>query len=288
MLWQFQAARTYNVKDMYNQSKTEDKPLLSIYNSDFWAGYRSNYQHLDRLFMKKYASLIPLDQDYEAGLADITNDFRFDVYSFLLANDKRYSELFRVNSIVDDEAYSLTNNVDYTETTSRDIEFNKGSQANSDEGFTAYGSQEITEDKSKTIGSQENTEDLERTYGATSGTDTTSVSAYNSATYDPAQQLQKSTTQHIDSEDNTKTYGSREDTEDNTITHGSHRDDTTNIHNEGSRQDITDEDITVHKVGNMGVQTVDDMLKKHWDNWNLFDFYGLIFEEIAATLLRGC
>ena len=262
MIWPLEEARVYNVKDMYTQSRTEDKPLLSIYGADFWEGYRTNYQHLDRLFMKKYASLIPIDQEYEAGIEDITNDFRFDVYSWLLANDKRYTELFRVNDIADNDAYSLTNNVDVTETTTRDLTFDKGAQANSDEGFTAYGS-------------QENTEDLSTTYGETGNTTTEEVSAYNSATYDPDKQTEVSTPEHTDTGDNTYTYGA-------------HRDDRTNIHNDGARQDVTDEDITFHKVGNQGTMTVDQMLKIHLDTWTLFDFYGIIFEDIAKNLLRGC
>ena len=255
-------AKVYNVKDIYFSAKDNNRKLLSEYGSDFWAGYKANYQYFDRLFMKKYASLIPIDQGYEEGVQSIQEDFTFDVFAWLMANDKRYSELFRVNSIADDTAYSLTNNVDYTETTTRDVTFDKGAQENTLDGETNYGQQVVDDDK-------------ELTYGATSATDTKSVSADNSGTYDPDEQVQSSTTQHIDSQDNSMTYGSHKDERDDTYT-------------EGARQDVTDEDITVHKVGNMGVQTVDDMLLKHWDNWTLFDFYGLIFEDIAKNLLRGC
>lgn len=298
MLYNFipEDAKVYNVKDMYGQSREEDKPLLSTYQSDFWAGYCSNYTHLDRIFMKKYASLIPIDQDYEAGLEDITNDFRFDVYSWLLANDKRYTELFRINSIADDTAYSLVNNVDYTETTertsNRDIEFNKGAQADSDEGFTAYGQQQIDDDKSKTFGSQQVDEDISRAFASRNDSDTKSTSAYNDTGFAPVDKSEVIQGGHTDTEDNQYVYGQHIDTEDNQLVYGAHRDDRTNIHNEGSRRDTTDDDVTenvsTHKVGNMGVQTVDDMLLKHWDNWTLFDFYGLIFEDIAKNLLRGC
>ena len=255
-------AKVFNVKDIYASAKNNNRKLLSEYGSDFWAGYKANYQYFDRLFMKKYASLIPIDQDYSEGVQSIQEDFTFDVYAWLLANDKKYTELYRINSIADDTAYSLTNNVDYTETTTRDVTFDKGSQENVLDGETNYGQQVVDDDK-------------ELTYGATSGTDTKSVSAYNSGTYDPDEQVSSSTTQHIDSQDNSMTYGAHKDERDDTYT-------------EGARQDVTDEDITVHKVGNMGVQTVDDMLLKHWDNWNLFDFYGVIFEDIAKNLLRGC
>lgn len=229
-------AKVFNVKDLYESAKDDGRKLLSEYGSDFWAGYKANYQYFDRLFMKKYTSLIPIDQDYDEGVQSTQEDFTYDVYAWLMANDKRYTELYRVNNIADDTAYSLTNNVDYTETTTRDVTFDKGSQ--------------------------ENTDDLSTTYGEASQTATNKVSAYNSSTFENDTEQEISTPEHTDTGDNTYTLG--------------------------ARQDVTDEDITVHKVGNMGVQTVDDMLLKHWNNWSLFDFYGLIFEDIAKNLLRGC
>ena len=288
--------KVFNVDDMYKQSKTDNKPLLSSYTGLWWAGYIQNHAHFDRLFRKKYTSWFPIGQDYSDGVEDITDEFRADVYAFLMANDKRYSELFRVNSIADDTAYSLVNNVDYTEsverTTNRDIEYNKGAQSDSDQGFTAYGSQTIDDDKSRVYGSQQIDEDISRNFASRNDSNTKSTSAYNETGFTPVDKDEIIQGGHVDTEDNTITHGSHTDTEDNQLVYGSHRDDSSNIHAEGARKDTTDDDvhetITNHKVGNMGVQTVDDMLKKHWDNWTMFDFYGLIFEEIAANLLRGC
>lgn len=265
-------ARVYNVRDMYNQSKTDNKPLLSSYGGEgsFWTGYKANHAHFDRLFMRKFTSLIPLDQVYSDGIEYITDEFRADVYAWLLANDKRYTELFRVNDILDNAAYSLTNNVDYTETTNksvdRDIEFTKGRQQNSLDSELLYGSQEVTQDN-------------ETAYGAQSGNNEKTVSAFNSNTYDPDERTQYTESAHTDTQDNTTTYGAHTDTREDTVTEGSRTDNT--------EEDIV-ENITTHKVGNMGVQTVDDMLLKHWDNWSMFDFYGLIFDDIAKNLLRGC
>lgn len=250
----------YEIKDIQSYCKDENIMMLSNYDADFWKPYRDNYNYFDRLFMKKYSSWFPMDQ--EGDIENVTTDFIFDVKSWLILNNKRYSELYRIASIEDNIAYSLTNNVDVTETTERGVTFNKGSQENEDDFETGYGAQTVDDDRSLT-------------YGATSGTDSKSVSAYNSATYDPAEQITKSTTQHIDSQDNSMTYGSHTDT------HGG-------THTEGAREDTTDETVTVHRIGNLGVQTVDDMLLKHWNNWELFDFYGLIFSEIARNLLRGC
>lgn len=250
----------YEIKDIQSYCKDENKMMLSNYDADFWKPYRDNYNYFDRYFMKKYRSWFPMDQ--EGDIEEVSTDFSFDVKALLMINDKRYSELFRVNIIPDDAAYSLTNNVDYTESTERNVTFNKGAQENEDDYETGYGAQTVDDDR-------------ELTYGATSGTDSKSVSAYNSSTYDPAEQIARSTTQHIDSQDNSMTYGAHTDT------HGG-------THTEGAREDTTGETITSHKVGNMGVQTVDDMLKKHWENWSLFEFYDLIFADIARILLRGC
>ena len=289
-------AKVFNIKDIQAYSKEHNVKMLSEYNADFWVGYKANYQYFDRLFMKKYSSWFPFDQEYSEGIASVQQDFTYDVYSHLLANDKRYSELWRVNVIPDDTAYSLTNNVDYQEiyvgTDGRDTTYNKGAQADSDQGFTAYGERTDTEDLSATKGEQTDTEDLSATKGEHETETKNSTSPYNVSTFEAVDKTEVDDKEHTDTEDNSRTYGERTDTEDNSRTYGAHRDDTQTIRTSGAREDSTTEtgskDYTLHKVGNMGVQTVDDMLLKHWGNWSLFDFYGLVFQEIAATLLRGC
>lgn len=271
MLWNFEAAEVYNVKDLYTQAQTADTELLSDYTpslipaEDFWKEYRENYRFFDRYFMKKYTSLIPFDQDKDKTLSQILTEWRTDVYSLLLANKKRYTELFRVNSIADNDAYSLTNNVDYTETTARDVIFDKGQQQNVLDGETNYGQQVVDDDKEFNY----NTTDSQ------GSTTTNSTSAYNDSGYTATDKSETSVNGFTDTQDNSMTYGAHKDERDDTYT-------------DGARHDVTDEDVTVHKVGNMGVQTVDDMLNKHWNNWDKFKFYDLIFEDIAKNLLRGC
>ena len=57
----------------------------------------------------------------------------------------------------------------------------------------------------------------------------------------------------------------------------------------GSETDTTNnsynETVTSNKKGNIGVQTGADMLGKHTDYWKNFDFYNLVFSEIAKELL---
>ena len=286
----------YTIGDIYNQNKTDDKMMLSPYPADFWKPYRDNHNYFDRRFKVLYKSFFHYDQEESEGRESVADDFRFDVYAHLMANDKRYSELFRINAIPDNEAYSLTNNVDYTEEYSEeshlDRTFNKGSQTDGGTSFTAYGQQIVDEDKSKTVGQQINDEDISRSYAQHVTTDEHSISAFNESGYSPAEKNQRTDGAHIDTEDNTYTLGSHTDTEDNSVTYGTHRDDSGSNRTEGAREDTTDDDITkeytMHKFGNMGVQTVDDMLDKHLKVWSMFDFYGFIFGEIARDLLRGC
>lgn len=271
MLWNFQEAEVYNIRDLYKHSRTVQRELLSDYvpslvpAEDFWKEYRDNYGDFDRYFMKKYASLIPLFQDDYDNISDLFSGWRNDVYALLQANKKRYTELFRVNSIPDDDAYSLTNNVDYTETTERDVTFNKGRQVNELDGETNYGQQVVDDDK-------EFNYNTTNTQGSTT---TNSTSAYNDSGY--------TATDKSETDINGFT-----DTQDNSVTYGSHKDERDDEYTEGAREDTTDEDITVHKVGNMGIQTVNDNLLKQTRLWENFKFYDIIFEDIAKNLLRGC
>lgn len=286
----------YTVGDIYNQNKTDDKMMLSPYPADFWKPYRDNHNYFDRRFKVLYKSFFPYDQEESEGRESVADDFRFDVYAHLMANDKRYSELFRINTIPDNEAYSLTNNVDvteeYSETNSKDITFDKGSQTDTEDLEHTKGAETDTEDLEYTKGSETDTEDLSKTFGAHDIDTTNSTSAYNETGYSPVDKTEVDDGEHTDTEDNSRIYGQRIDSEDNSRTYGQRIDSEDNSRTYGARQDKSDEDgtkdYTLHRVGNIGTQTVDDMLLKHWDNWNLFDFYKLIFEEIARDLLRGC
>ena len=65
-------------------------------------------------------------------------------------------------------------------------------------------------------------------------------------------------------------------TNDGSTRKGAETDTTSNAYNET---------VTSNKKGNIGVQTGADMLGKHTNYWKNFDFYNLIFSEIAKELL---
>ena len=169
-------AEVYNVRDMMKQSHTENKPLLSSYAGTFWATYVSNYERFDALFKTKFASWFYFEQEHGDTVKEVTDEFRDLVYAHLLANDKRYSELYRVQNITDDEKYSLTDNVNVTEitdrTANRDIEFNKGQETDTETNSRTKGQQIDSESNSRTKGSETISESNSRTYGSHTDTET--------------------------------------------------------------------------------------------------------------------
>ena len=131
------------VKDMYKYSSENTTQLLSDYSADFWSDYITNYQVYDKLFCRLYRSWFYFLQEHDQTIAAITSDFTADVYAHLLLNDKKYSELYRIH-VLPDEDYSLTNNYDMHEEMDKDT---------TSSGSDTYG--ERTD--GDTIGSQENT-----------------------------------------------------------------------------------------------------------------------------------
>lgn len=287
-------SRPYTIKDIYNYSKTDDLPMLSSYPADFWKTYRDNISYFDRLFMRKYTSFFPYAQDPEDYIDSVSDEFRTDVYAWLMINDKRYSELYRVNTIPDNEAYSLTNNYDLSETMQRtlteDNEFIKGSMVINDNGSNIYGEQIITHDDQSEYGEQEieSTEDYSK--GIQNNTSEDQVSAFNQGDYDPEHKRIDQEGSRSDRTENTQTLGGHTDNFNKEETRGAHTDTATNTRQEGSRTDTDAKDLVestnLRRVGNMGVSTVDDMLQKHINTWEMFSFYDMIFSEIAREFLR--
>ena len=291
----------YEIKDIYNYNKEENKKMLSGFTSsadpvnDFWLPYKTNYTYFDRMFKKKFTSWFPFDQEGD-DVEEIAAEFADDVKSWLMINDKRYSEMYRIQCIIDNDKYSLTDNVYETsrneERGSFSKEFNKGAQIDTEDLSATKGQQIDTQDNSRTKGSEQIDTDATNTTGATGKTITNQVSAYNDSTFanadksieadDSRQDIIDETVidgQRIDTEDLSTTYGARTDTEDNSRTSGARKDT-----DEGS-----DTKTTIYtRSGNIGVKTVAQMLQEQFETWDIFNFYDFIFNEIARELLRGC
>lgn len=93
--------------------------------------------------------------------------------------------------------------------------------------------------------------------------------------------------QTVDTERTISSYNDNTYQPDNneSTTLGSHQDSHTKGAQSDSHSGSGTEDYTLHRYGNIGVMTVTDMLKKHEDFWTVWEFYELIFREIARELL---
>lgn len=232
------------VNDLYKMSKPggdDNFPLLTDFTSsqdvDWWSEYKENYEVLDFQFKQQFKTFVFFDQDPDETDEEIMENWGATIYSWLAMNDKRYSELYRIHVIPDDEAYALTNNYDLHETYS-------GTSTGASSTITGQRT-DITYDN---IGSQ-NASNLNK------------VTGYNSSA--------ENTNDSSDS-----TTGSREDT--HQFTKGQEQD--------TARSQGTD-GHTLRRYGNIGVMTIEDMLQKHDNFWQLFNFYKIVFDDICKNFL---
>ena len=110
------------VNDMYKYANANNMLLLSNFNATFWQDYINNHSRYDKLFRRLYYNFRYFMQECDTDLddiADITTEFIDDVYNHLMANKKKYEELYRIHVITDEE-YSITDNYHIIETMDRD------------------------------------------------------------------------------------------------------------------------------------------------------------------------
>lgn len=162
------------IKQIYQYTKTNETPLLSNYSGEWWAEYVNNYSLFDDMFAKMFKSFVYFDQDEEQTIDEVQEEFTNTVYNWLMFNNKRYSELYRIHVIEDNEAYELTNNYDLHETYSG---------SNSGQGATVTGQ--------RTDVNYDNT-------GSQNSANLNKVTGWNSSSEN-------------ENESNTATVGSRED-----------------------------------------------------------------------------
>lgn len=231
------------VKELYKIAKEDSNLLFPEFDNEWWTNTYNveTAEDIDILFTRYYAnyefysSLEDLFDEYTD--ADAFRDFQQAVYTLFLKNDKKYTELYRIHSIPDNEAYELTNNYDMHETYSG---------SNSSQGALITGQR--TDVNIDQIGSQ-NSSDLNKVTGWNSSSENTKDSSNTS-------------------------IGSREDV--TQFTKGQETD--------TNRSQGTDSH-TLRRYGNIGVMTVDDLLKKHKDFWLVWDFLQVIFDDICRDYL---
>jgi len=119
----------------------------------------------------------------------------------------------------------------------------------------------ISNSSNETFGSRSDSASF--TNGVQTNTEQNKVNAFNSSS-------------SVNSADTTQTIGAKTDSSSNTIGSQTNNSSSTDTHN-----------LTVNRVGNLGVQTGADVLKSYKDaiDNNIFDFYHTVFNDIAKQLL---
>lgn len=271
---------TRTVNDMYSIAKGNNTPLLSGYPSVFWTDYRNNYSKYDALFRRLYRSFKYFMQEDDESDSIVTSNFTEDVYNHLLINDKKYSELYRVN-VVDDDEYHLLDNYDMSETMNRSKENKATDTLGQRTDSTTNNIGNVNEKTTDNNGSRTDKTDYKQ--GNQNNSTTTGIEGFNSASFsdsdhvaDSIGQREDTTTLNVGEQNNTSTHtiDARTDTE------NFNKGEQNNSHNENE----TDK-YTLTRIGNIGVITGTEMLEKHTNYWTKYQFYMYIFRDIAKELL---
>lgn len=290
------------VNDMYEHTKTANTPLLSSYNAEFWADYVQNFTKYDKLFRRLYKSFWYFDQLYDDSVSIVTTDFTDEVYNHLLANNKKYSELYRIN-VVNDNDFSIVDNYNITENMSRETEksvtdvFGQRNDSESDSigSRTDNKSESLgqrTDSKSETIGSRQDSANY--TQGAQSNQTTVGIEGFNSSSFQDADKTTEDVGQRSDS--NTSTVGAQNNSESSTLGAQSNSSSSTigpqtntKSFTKGSQSDSHSdegsESYTLTRNGNIGIKTAQEVMKEQKDFWTPYEFYTYIFRDIARELL---
>lgn len=246
-----------SVNDLYLLSTSKNTPLLSNYSSDFWKDYVNNYNEYDALFRRMFYSFIYFMQ-FDDNPDTVLSNFIDDVKRHLMVNDKKYSELYRVN-VISDENYSITDNYKITENMDR---------VTTDSDTMNYGAK----DEVTTLEKGSKSESTNNTLGQQTNNITNDIAGFNSATY---------------SNDNKtiENLGDRSDTSQTTFSEYTDTS-TTNFgkHDDRKSSNGTDK-YTLTRIGNIGVKTQTEIMKEHKEFWSVYEFYTFIFKEICAELL---
>ena len=320
------------VNDMYKDARSSNAPLLSNYEAPFWSEYVSDFSNYDRVFNRLYKSFEYFLQEEDDSVSECRSNFTEDVKCLLIANSKKYSELYRTYKI-DDSIYSLTDNYDVTETYSGSklttIESRLGSRTDNTETSDVIGSKTDSIENTDIIGAINNTETMNNgakntnentTYGAKNTNENTTYGSGSSETVGEVSPMDsnmfynnnknstttsektdskqitnaaftdsKQTTYSTFTDSKTINEAERTNTSNNVVNSGEQNNSSKNKYIKGEQSDTHNHDETesynIRKRGNIGVQTATDMISKHNQFWNSYEFYTLIFKDICKELL---
>lgn len=298
------------VNDMYNAVKGTETKFLSSFNAAFWQEYEQEHDYYDRLFRRMFASFRFFDQEPKASWDEITPteisnlqvEFTDAVHDLLMVNEKKFSELYRVN-VVADEQYSILNNYDVTETKEEENSSTGtdtiGEKVDTDSN--AYGAAQDanthvegarTDSTTESVGARTDSDSV--TQGAQNNTRENDIAGFNSSNYSDDSRVNESlgarsdTANHTQGQQsNSKNLNKGEMTTTDTRTMGARTD--TLMHTHGEQENTFEHggtaSYTLRRVGNIGVKTATEIMYEHREFWSLWEFYTYIFKEICAELL---
>ena len=215
--------KRFKVEELYKTAKQLNVSMLPVNtNFEWWEEYENNASIYDRYILDTFRNFYYWVVFNGSTPAEVLEDFKEAITSFLTINQKRYSELYRLH-VLPDSAYDIVNNYSVTENSTRTI--TEGARTDSD---TAE------------LGEREDTGENK-------------ISAYNSTTYQDANEV-------------ITTTGAQE----NVVTSV-----------KGEQENVDEYELT--RAGNIGVQTPADVIGGHLDLWDRFNFYKQIFDEIAKA-----
>ena len=279
-----------NIKTLYRYSKANNTPLLgSTSTADFWTAYKNNYAVYDRFFRDRFLSWYYwLTFSDDESVSDIFADFTEAIQAHIAINEKRYSELYRVH-VLPSTAYDIVNNYDLTEahTVSRSESGNNtsGARQDSTSGTDTSGAREDTTSGSATDGAR--SDSATTNAGAQTTTETGQIEGFNSSDFSDSDKKTIAAGAHSDSTNISK--GAQTNTNSTTVNKGAQSDSHSETFNKGAQSDshslTGSETINITRKGNIGVQTPADVIGGHIKLWSEFDFYRIIFDEIAKNFL---
>ncbi len=259
--------KRFKVEELYKTAKQSNVALLPV-NTGFawWEEYENNASIYDRYILDTFRNFYYWIVFNGSTPAEVLEDFKEAITSFLTLNQKRYSELYRLH-VLPDSAYDIVNNYSVTENSTRTI--TEGER--SDTQNNVIGTH--TDVETDTIGQR--IDSTNNTIGARADTSEEEVSAFNSSDYQDA---------------NKTTNNTGSQTTSGSITSGGQTNSINNVFGEqsntetltkGEQENVENYELT--RAGNIGVQTPADVIGGHLDLWDRFNFYKQIFDEIAKA-----
>jgi hypothetical protein len=122
--------KRFKIEELYKTAKQSNVALLPVNtNFEWWEEYENNASIYDRYILDTFRNFYYWVVFNGSTPAEVLEDFKEAITSFLTINQKRYGELYRLH-VLPDSAYDIVNNYSVTENSTRTI--TEGTRTDSD------------------------------------------------------------------------------------------------------------------------------------------------------------